>query len=147
MQSSVRICKLSVVPICYQKYRQNQKCQVFHPAFPGKCKCMLLRQATGLTEHIGTEIIKADLSLFLKLHRNQVDTDIMEVFTYRKKWYFKGRSSQLYVEFSCTERRQSFYCNHIVSNWNTLPQGVVNCSTMPLQSLTFTGRGSICSTV
>ncbi len=64
----------------------------------------------------------------------------------------RGHSSQLYVKFSRTERRQSFYCNLNVSKWNTLPQEVVNSPTMlafkrHLQSLSFTGRGSIFSSV
>ncbi len=96
--------------------------------------------------------IKADLSLFFKLHRNLVDTDIKEVFTYRNNDILRGHSSQLYVEFSRTERRQSFYCNRIVSKWNSLPQEAVNSPTIlafkrHLQSLTFTGRGSIFSSM
>ena len=104
--------------------------------------CYLDRLQRLQIDTLGQRRIEADL----------VDTDINEVFTYRNNSILRGHSSQLHVEFSRTERRQSFYCNRIVSKWNTLPQEVVNSPTTlafkrHLQSLTFTGRGSIFSSV
>ncbi len=53
---------------------------------------MLLRLQRLLIDTLEQRPIKADFSLFFKLHRNLGETDIKEVFTYRNNGIIRGHN-------------------------------------------------------
>ncbi len=58
----------------------------------------------------------------------------------------RGHDNQLFVFYSRTEKRQFYWSNRLVSNWNRLPQIVDNTSVygfkQSLRMVNFIGRGS-----
>ncbi len=89
--------------------------------------------------------IKADLVMYFKCMNNFTEFCTNDIFRYNGTR--RGHDKQLFVFYSRTEKRQFYWSNRLVSNWNRLPQIVVNNTSVygfkrSLRMVNFIGRGS-----
>ncbi len=72
--------------------------------------------------------IKADLILYYKVINNLIQIDTAN--SIRHKHSFRGHNLNLYTFYCRTEIRKYFWCNRLVSPWNSLYCSIVNAASL-----------------
>ena len=73
--------------------------------------------------------LRGDLILVYKILNGYFTSDFDNLFTYSNN-ITRGHSLKLFKSFSKLRCRYDYFSNRIVNDWNSLPDNVMNCSTV-----------------
>ena len=87
-------------------------------------------------------MITTIIIFFYKVSNNYFDTDFTDLYTYSTTTFTRGHQFKLFKKYSRLLCRLNYFINRITDNWNSLPNYVINSTSINTFKLLLDAAGA-----